>query len=142
MGRGSVFPGVHQLSEFDVDETDGNFNIKVTNNGETLIDIKARQTDLFNASSVFKNLETASGFFKNGAVGFSPNKIDFDGLELKTQQWQIQPLQVSYVKSHFFENESNFPKGTVIFDNALLMQNIDHTWSSYTKKPEATADCI
>jgi len=30
----------------------------------------------------------------------------------------------------FFENEKIFPKGSVKFDNALLMKSIEHEWKS------------
>ena len=32
------------------------------------------------------------------------------------------------VHSNFFENESMFPKGSIEFDCALLMQHIAHEW--------------
>jgi hypothetical protein len=44
--------------------------------------------------------------------------------------WEVQPLEVLNVKSSFFENEEVFPKGSVKFDNALLMTNIEHEWKS------------
>lgn len=34
------------------------------------------------------------------------------------------------IKSSYFENEAMFPKGSVHFDNALLMTNIEHEWKS------------
>ena len=37
-------------------------------------------------------------------------------------------LEVEEVWSSFFEDESICPKGTVKFDNALLMKNIEHEW--------------
>lgn len=37
-------------------------------------------------------------------------------------------LEVERVHSSFFENEQIFPKGSVIFDNALLMKDIEHEW--------------
>ena len=71
-------------------------------------------------------------FFKNGSVGYSPDKIGetFDGLELKTHNWEVSPLVVSKVTSSFFEDKSVFPDGSVTFDNALLMRNIGHEWNS------------
>ena len=70
--------------------------------------------------------------FKQGSVGYSPNRIAdaYDGLELKTKKWEVSPLTVTEVRSSFFENESIFPKGTIKFDNALLMRDIDHEWNS------------
>ncbi|WP_295676198.1 hypothetical protein [uncultured Empedobacter sp.] len=42
-------------------------------------------------------------------------------------------MEVSHVKSSFFEDETIFPKGSVQFDNAILMTNIEHEWKSLEK---------
>ncbi len=34
----------------------------------------------------------------------------------------------------FFDNENDFPKGSVQFDNALLMTNVEHEWHSVEDK--------
>lgn len=80
-------------------------------------------------------MESASNFFEKGAVGYSPDKIEetFEGLELKTYEWKVNPLTVWEVRSSFFEDETLFPRGTVRFDNALLMKSIDHEWKSLKK---------
>ncbi|MDX5347736.1 MAG: hypothetical protein LPK19_10865, partial [Hymenobacteraceae bacterium] len=64
------------------------------------------------------------------SVGYSPeNKPGcFDGMQLKTYNWKVTLLDVEAVKSSFFEDTSVFPKGSVVFDNALLMKNIEHEW--------------
>ena len=84
--------------------------------------------------SIFQNLENASRFFEGGAVGYSPSGDKFEGLRLSTVNWKVQPLTVSKVHSSFFEDESIFPKGSVQFDNALLMTEIDHEWYSVSQK--------
>jgi len=86
--------------------------------------------------SVFEDQGCASEFFKQGSIGYSPDKIGdtFDGLELKTKKWEVSPLTVTKVKSSFFENEGLFPKGSVQFDNALLMTQIKHEWRSVEQK--------
>lgn len=52
----------------------------------------------------------------------------FDGLELRSFNWQVQPLVVDKVESSFFDNRALFPAGSVEFDCALLMQGIEHEW--------------
>jgi hypothetical protein len=132
---GHLFPGVHHLAKFDVKEDAGTFNINIESKDANLISILARVTPDFNKNSIFGSLEAASEFFRNGSIGFSPNKSDYDGLELKTMKWHVDPLAVENVKSTFFENEKNFPKGSVSFDNALLMRSIPHKWDSYENCP-------
>ena len=40
----------------------------------------------------------------------------------------LEPLDVESVSSSYFDDASRFPKGTVDFDCALLMQGIPHEW--------------
>ena len=97
-------------------------------NGAHRIAIEALETNEWNNESVFENLDCVSEFFENGSIGFSPDKNGFEGLELKTYNWDVSLLKVKAVRSSFFENENIFPKDSVKFDNALLMKNIKHEW--------------
>jgi len=127
---GRIFPGRHHLAKFDVKESDGHYSVAFKSDDSTTLSIDAKKTSKFNPDSIFKNLESASNFLKTGAVGYSPNKDKFDGLELETFEWKVSPLHVNSVQSSFFENEAIFPKGSVKFDNALLMTQIKHEWHS------------
>lgn len=71
--------------------------------------------------------------FENGSIGYSPDKNDFDGLELKAYNWKVSLLNVKKVHSSFFENKTIFPKDSIKFDNALLMKNIKHEWIGLEK---------
>ena len=127
---GRLFPGKHYYAKFNVKEGNGNYHIdfKSSDDTETLID--AIESNIFNDNSIFETLNNASNFFKSGELGYSPNKDKFEGLKLNTYNWEVQPLEVLNVKSSFFENEEVFPKGSIKFDNALLMTNIEHEWKS------------
>jgi len=115
LAGGRVFPGRHYRAKFDVNEDEGNYHIAFESSDGTTI--------------------SASSFFKAGSTGFSPNGSKYEGLYLNTYNWEVQALEVSQVHSSYFENEKVFPKGTVHFDNALLMTNINHEWSSVADKP-------
>lgn len=127
---GRIFPGRHFHAEFDVKEGDGRYQIAFKSSDGTTIAISASKSNEFNPDSIFRNLETASEFFQGGAIGYSPGGTSFEGLELRTYKWRVDPLAVSKVQSSFFEDESVFPKGSVQFDNALLMTDIKHEWHS------------
>lgn len=131
---GRLFPGKHYLAKFNVQEANGKYHIDFKSSDETETSIDANETKVFNENSIFGTLKNASDFFENGDLGYSPNKNKFDGLRLKAYKWEVQPLKVSNVKSSFFENEEIFPKGSVTFDNALLMTNIEHEWKSEQEK--------
>jgi hypothetical protein len=132
LAGGRVFPGVHHLAEFKVNESNGQYNIEFTSDDGTRLAIKAAETTGWSKSSVFEDQDCASDFFRQGSVGYSPDKIGetFEGLELKTRKWEVSPLTVSHVTSSFFEDKSIFPDGSIKFDNALLMRNIEHEWRS------------
>ena len=132
LAGGKLFPGVHHLAQFTVREINDRYTVEFTSDDGTFLSITAQETTDWNAESVFDNLDCASNFFENGAVGYSPSRsgIEFDGLELKTYRWKVKPLHVSKVCSSFFENTAIFPKDTIKFDNALLMKNIEHEWRS------------
>jgi hypothetical protein len=127
---GRIFPGKHFHAEFDVLEKNGNFHIAFVSSDGTTITIEARRTATFNPHSIFLNLEAASEFFKGGSFGYSPSGKKFEGLELKTLNWLVEPLAVSKIQSSFFQDKSVFPEGSVQFDNALLMTNTEHEWHS------------
>lgn len=131
---GRLFPGKHHHARFNVQEEQGNYHIDFTSSDNTKILIDAKEVEHFNSDSIFEKIENASEFFKNGELGYSPNGNDYDGLKLKAYEWKVRPLSVSKVASSFFENEKLFPKGSVVFDNALLMTNIEHEWESAPNK--------
>lgn len=131
---GRVFPGRHYYAKFNVEEGNGNYHIDFKSSDDTQILIDATETKLFTNKSIFETLNNASDFFETGNVGYSPNKDKFDGLRLKAYTWELKPLDVLNVKSSFFENQAIFPSGSVVFDNALLMTNIEHEWKSEITK--------
>ena len=131
---GRIFPGKHYQAKFNVNENDGNYHIDFKSSDETETLIDASETNVFNVNSIFETLNHVSDFFEKGDLGYSPNNDKFEGLRLKAYQWEVRPLDVKNVKSTFFENEEFFPKGSVTFDNALLMTNIEHEWKSEMDK--------
>jgi hypothetical protein len=131
---GRLFPGKHHLANFNVDEKDDKYHIDFTSSDSTNISIDAVEAKTFDKTSIFETLKNVSDFFEKGAVGYSPNNKKFDGLRLKAYKWEVRPLTVEQVKSSFFEDESVFPKGSIKFDNALIMTKIEHEWQSEADK--------
>lgn len=127
---GWLFPGVHHLAKFNVKEAEDQYHIDFVSADQTGVSIDAKETDQLNENSIFRTLDNASHFFEKGSLGYSPNKNGFDGLQLQTYRWEMRPLSVSKVSSSFFEDQNIFPKGSVVFDHALLMTEIEHEWHS------------
>ena len=128
---GTLFPGVHHHARFTVEESEAHYSIELeSDDGDTRVLVAADVTDRLPASSVFRSVAEASAFFEQGALGYSDTHSDgkFDGLELRCQNWQVEPLDVYRIESSYFENELAFPPGSIQFDCALLMLNISHEW--------------
>jgi hypothetical protein len=135
MAGGRVFPGRHYQAKFDVNEGNGDYHVAFKSSDGTVISVDAKIAGRLNPDSVFGDLNTASEFFKAGATGYSPNGNQYECLVLHTDNWKVQALDVSSVTSSYFENENIFPAGSVKFDNALLMTNVQHDWLSGSNKP-------
>jgi len=128
---GRVFPGEHHLARFDVAETDSHFSVAMRSvDGSARVAIDGHLAAQMPEHSIFRSVAEASAFFECGSVGYSPNTRcnTFEGLELRTFNWQVEPLAVEHVASSFFDDESLFPPGTAVFDHALLMHEIVHQW--------------
>jgi hypothetical protein len=130
---GKVFPGVHQHAYFQVDEHDDHFRVELNSDDrQTHVLVEGRLSAQLPPTSVFQSLAEASQFFEAGSLGYSANRRagEYDGLELRSVQWNVEPLVVERIESSFFENEEVFPKGSLQFDCALIMRGIQHEWHS------------
>jgi len=128
---GRLFPGLHHHARFLIFEEEDRYRVEIeSDDGKTNLLVSGRRAREIPSTSIFRSLEEASDFFERGAVGYSarPQVGKYDGLELRSLQWEVEPLEVEQVRSNFFENESLFPEGTVKFDCALLMRGIEHEW--------------
>lgn len=128
---GRIFPGVHHRARFDVHETENEYHIAMDSiDGSAHVSVDGRTTVELPDDSIFENVAKCSQFFEAGSLGYSPasTTAQFDGLELRTINWQVQPLTVTNIQSSFFDDCDAFPQGSVTFDNALLMRGVDHEW--------------
>jgi Uncharacterized conserved protein (COG2071) len=128
---GKLFPGEYHYAEFNVKESGDDYSIEIRSTDEqTHLELRASRVELLDPGSVFGDLATASKFFEGGALGYSKTRKGdrFDGMELCVKKWEVEPLRVTHVVSSFFDDERRFPKGSVKFDCALLMRNIEHEW--------------
>ncbi len=130
---GRIFPGEHHPADFQI-ETSGNkinFEMK-SKDRKVAVRLRGEIQDALPSTSKFTTLTEASKFFEPGSLGYSTTQDArrLDGIVLKTKSWQVEPLEVDEVYSSYFDDERRFPKGSVNFDCALLMRNIEHEWLS------------
>jgi hypothetical protein len=131
---GRLFPGIHHYAEFDVAESEGKFDVALESDDyEVRIAVKGRIATALPAGSVFASLDAASAFFERGSLGYSVTREVgiFDGLELRSQTWQVEPLAIEQVESSFFDDRRRFPASSIGFDCALLMRQIPHQWQAH-----------
>jgi hypothetical protein len=130
---GRLFPGEHHHARFQVRESATDFFVSLSDShGARSLLVDACIGDALPTESIFGSLEEASSFFEGGALGYSETSRpgNFDGLELRTESWHVEPLDVREVESSFFANPDRFPAGSARFDCALLMRGIAHEWRS------------
>ena len=130
---GRIFPGEHHQSAFSVKESESEINISLESADKTMVvKLEGTTAKTLPASSIFPSLAEASAFFEAGSLGYSvthnPNRLD--GLNLKTKQWQVEPLAIRSVHSSYFSDRTRFPSDSIEFDHALLMKNVAHEWHS------------
>ena len=130
---GRIFPGEHHQSSFSVAESESEISISLESTDSTVaVRIEGTTANALPLTSIFSSLAEASAFFEAGSVGYSvthdPGRLD--GLNLKTEQWQVEPLEIRKVKSSYFSDKTKFPPGSIEFDHALIMKNVAHEWHS------------
>jgi hypothetical protein len=125
---GRIFPGMHHHAIFNVDESPPKYHVEFeSDDGGAYASVSGRVAQLLPATSIFSSIREASAFSESGAVGYSATSDDarFDGLELDTHTWHIEPLEVTEAHSSFF---GTLPPGAIEFDSALIMRGIEHEW--------------
>ena len=128
---GRIFPGLHHRAEFSVRDDGDRIAVSLASeDGLTRVAVDGRVTATLPADSVFGSLAAASTFFERGALGYSVGRRPgvYDGLELRTTDWEVSPVKIDRVASTFFDDRAAFPAGSVAFDCALLMRDIAHEW--------------
>jgi hypothetical protein len=128
---GKLFPGEHHHARFKVNEADGQYQVVIDSDDRvTHLLVKGYVTSELPKGSVFGSLKEASNFFERGSLGYSAKEQpgQYEGLELRSYGWKVQPLAVDTVESSFFGDRARFPSGSLEFDCALLMRGIEHEW--------------
>jgi hypothetical protein len=132
---GTMFSWPHWRASFASKEGNGHYKLTMRSEDQTMsVKVHAVKTTNFPGNSMFDSMAHASACFKNCSIGVSPSRSAnrFKTIELKTNGWRVTPLVIEELHSSFFENQNIFPVGTIHFDNALLMEGIEHEWHSHT----------
>ncbi len=128
---GRIFPGEHHRARFQVKESENHLSVALKSlDGKTEVIVAGSVCSSLPETSVFKTLGVASEFFKAGSLGYSATRTAgrFDGIELVCPRWTVESLQIERIESSFFGDRVRFPVGTIEFDCALLMRQVQHEW--------------
>lgn len=128
---GRLFPGVYQRGSFSITEEGRELRLRLTSvDGQTDAYISGRVTDQLAEGSIFASLAEASRFFEVGSLGFSPSADPncMDGLELRSEWWRVESIQVEAVESSFFTSIRQRHPHSVEFDSALIMRGVPCQW--------------
>jgi hypothetical protein len=131
---GKLFSWPHYRASFEVAEQMGKYSLKMRSSDEhTTLSVQTELVDVFPSNSMFNSIDDASVCFQGSSLGISPSMKQgrFKAIELKTKTWAVEPLNVLSLNSSYFQNAPLFPKGSIEFDNALLMRGIEHEWLSH-----------
>ncbi len=129
---GTIFPGEHHKADFTVGDVDEIDFAMQSRDGNISVKLKGKISENLPDNSIFSSLTEASNFFETGSLGYSVTNDaqHLDGIVLQTKEWKVDALELEFVHSSYYEDESIFPKGSIEFDHALIMQNIAHEWHS------------
>jgi hypothetical protein len=130
---GRIFPGEHHEATFSVAESESEISLQMESRDASVkVEIEGSIAPDLPQSSIFKSLSESSSFFEGGSLGYSVTGDSgrLDGLRLQTNEWRVEPLEVSRISSSYFLNQERFPAGAIEFDHALIMRDIKHEWHS------------
>jgi len=136
---GRLFPGIHGPASFKVNESSAGIRMDVTSaDGKADVNLEVLRHPEWNATKLFQSFDEMSRFFKKGDCGFSCSLHGgkLEGIQLKTLQWTLSPLQTVRVRSAFYDDESICSIG---FDCAVMMSGVPHEWHEIADIPEMAA---
>lgn len=133
LSGGRIFPGIHKKVDFILKNDGNSYTVQIKDKyNKIIMYINCSISEELDQMSIFESVDEVSSFFKSGNIGWSPKKQngEFDVIELKTVGWKMEPLKVNDHFSAYFNDETIFPKGSVTFDSAMIMRNLEHSWIS------------
>lgn len=140
---GRVFPGLLRHASFGVEESDPEYEVAFrSDDGAVDVRVTGRVAQTLPPGSIFSSVAEVSRFFERGSMGYSATSDPrrFDGVQLATRSWHVDPFEVAEVRSSYFDDRSLFPPGTATFDNALIMRRVEHEWSALPSLRPAPLD--
>ncbi len=130
LAGGRILPGVQRRAAFVASESGRSIRVSYRGDDGTALRVEGETTSDWPEDSVFASPAEASAFFAAGSLGYSWNERrgEFEGMELCVPEWRATPLAVHELAASYFDDERRFPPGSIAFDHALAMRDIEHEW--------------
>ena len=128
---GKFFSGPYHRADFQITDTSPSIQIGMRSRDRKVrLAFHAIARGEFPSSSIFTSLAEASEFFERGSLGYSaaPGSPHYDGIELNLKSWDVHSLSVSHLSDDYFDDRNRFPDGTIEFDHALILRDVQHQW--------------
>lgn len=134
VGR-SALPTDLNCADFRVEERNGVFRIRV-DCGEEYAGVEAHETESneVEGGSVFDSIESASEFFCEAGVRYSPSGERYDSIEFCPREFKMKPVKVKELQSSYFERLEGAE-----LDSAFSMEDIEHEWRPRRSVPAAAS---
>jgi hypothetical protein len=129
---GRVFPSEHHRADFDVREDADRLRVGFrSRDGKAGARVEVRPDVKLAGSRLFGDLAEASRFFRDAPIGHAARESGpgLDAVSLDVGRWEVTPTDLLAVESTYFSDAGLFPHGTAEPDCALLMRDVDATWS-------------
>ncbi len=150
---GRAFPGRQHRAEIHWPDRTGSpppgdeVHVRVRGQGQLHIELDAQVAAAawWPPTSVFGSMDAAVAFYRRGSIGFSPTvrggPVDgagsLDGMEIRSGAWPVAPLDVVDLRSSVLDDHMRFPAGSLAFDHALLVHDVDCTCAGVATAPVA-----
>ncbi len=117
---------------FKIEEDDDALHLQMTADDGLAVSVRGRASTSLPAGSCFGSLQDSSVFFEAGALGYSPAIAagHAEGFSLEARGWRVEPFEITDVQASFYDDTAAFPRGSAVFDHALIMRNVDAHWRS------------
>mgnify|MGYP000134884593 CR=1 FL=1 len=120
----SALPTDLGCADFRVWEKDGVCRVRV-DCGEEYAGVEIHETgsDEITEGSVFDSVESASEFFCEAGMRYSPSGERYDGIEFCPREFEMKPVEVKELQSSYFGKAESAE-----LDSAFKMEGIEHEW--------------
>lgn len=129
---GTLLPGPYSHAQFTVYESFDELFVEMRSRrkAEPSLVVQGHIATHLPHDSIFRSLDEATAFFAHHSAGMTDGAAprEFDGMKLPTRHWQVIPVDITCMRSAYFDDTSRFPEGSIHFDSALLLRGTATDW--------------